>query len=173
MDLKQHIRTVQDFPKKGINFFDITTLLKDREAFKYAVDIFYEKYKVLKIDKVVAVESRGYILGASLAYKLGAGFIPIRKPGKLPSKTISESYTLEYGSNTIEMHIDAITPNENVLLHDDLLATGGTMKATCNIVEKLGGKILGISFLIELAFLKGRDLLKDYNIFSLLTYDSE
>jgi adenine phosphoribosyltransferase len=173
MDLKEYIRNVPDFPKKGINFFDITTLLKNEKALRVASDLLFEHYKGLHVNKVVATESRGYILGSILAYKLDAGFIPVRKPGKLPAKTISESYTLEYGSNTIEMHIDAISKDDIVLLHDDLLATGGTMKATCNLVEKMGGKIVGVSFLIELAFLNGRNLLGDYDIFSLMIYDSE
>jgi adenine phosphoribosyltransferase len=173
MDLKSIIRTVPDFPKKGINFFDITTLLKDAEAFKTASDLIYDHYKDLKVDKVIGIESRGYIFGSHLAYRLNCGFIPIRKPGKLPAKTISESYSLEYGTNTIEMHLDAITPGENIIIHDDLLATGGTMKAACNLVEKLGGKVVGISFLIELAFLKGRDIFGKYDVYSLLSYDSD
>jgi adenine phosphoribosyltransferase len=173
MDLKTHIRTVMDFPKKGINFFDITTLLKDKDAFSYSVDAFYEKYKGIKIDKVVAAESRGFIIGAPLAYKLNAGFIPVRKPGKLPADTISESYSLEYGTNTIEIHRDAIKKGEKILVHDDLLATGGTVKALLNLVEQLGGEVVGVSFLVELSFLNGRKLLDGYDVFSLLTYDSE
>jgi adenine phosphoribosyltransferase len=173
MDLKEQIRTVMDFPKKGINFFDITTLLKNHEAFSYSVDSLYQKYKDLKIDKVVAAESRGFILGAPLAYKLNAGFIPVRKPGKLPADTISESYSLEYGVNTIEIHKDAIQKGDKILVHDDLLATGGTIKALLNLVEKLGGEVVGVSFLIELSFLDGRKLLNGYDVFSLLTYESE
>jgi len=173
MDLKQHIRTVMDFPKKGINFFDITTILKNNEAFAYSVDAFYEKYKDVKIDKVVAAESRGFIIGSPLAYKLNAGFIPVRKPSKLPADTISESYSLEYGTNTIEIHRDAIQKGEKILVHDDLLATGGTVKAMLNLVEKLGGEVVGVSFLIELSFLNGRKLLNGYDVFSLLSYDSE
>jgi adenine phosphoribosyltransferase len=173
MDLKTIIRTVPDFPKKGINFFDITTLLKDPSAFREASDLIYERYKHLKIDKVIGIESRGYIFGSHLAYRLNCGFVPIRKPGKLPAEKISENYSLEYGTNTIEMHVDAVKPGENVIIHDDLLATGGTMKAACNLVEKLGGKVAGISFLIELSFLKGKNLLEKYDVYSLIEYDSE
>ena len=173
MDLKSHIRTVMDFPKKGINFFDITTLLKDKNAFSYSVDAFYKKYKGIKVDKVVAAESRGFIIGAPLAYKLNAGFIPVRKPGKLPAETISESYSLEYGTNTIEIHRDAIQKGDKILVHDDLLATGGTIKALLNLVEQLGGEVVGVSFLVELSFLNGRKLLDGYDVFSLLSYDSE
>lgn len=167
------IRSVPDFPKKGIVFRDITTLLKDREAFGHVIDMLYEHYKDLRIDKVVSIESRGYILGAPLAYKLGAGFIPIRKPGKLPASTVKQEYALEYGTDTLEMHRDAISPGDRVLLHDDLLATGGTAAAACQLVQKLGGRIEGASFLIELTFLQGRKLLSGYNIFSLIRYDAE
>jgi len=173
MDLKEHVRTVMDFPKKGINFFDITTILKDGPAFSYSIDAFYDKYKNLKIDKVVAAESRGFIMGAPLAYKLNAGFVPVRKPGKLPAETLRESYSLEYGTNSIEIHKDAIEKGEKILIHDDLLATGGTVKALLNLVNQLGGEVVGISFLIELSFLNGRKLLEGYDVFSLLCYDSE
>lgn len=173
MDLKNEIRTIMDFPKKGINFFDITTLLKNPKALAYTIDVLYDKYKDLKIDKVVAAESRGFILGAPLAYKLNAGFIPVRKPGKLPADTLSESYSLEYGTNTIEIHKDAITKGEKILVHDDLLATGGTVKALLNLVEKLGGEVVGVSFIIELAFLNGKKYLNGYDVFSVLSYDSD
>jgi adenine phosphoribosyltransferase len=171
--LLDHIRSVPDFPKKGIVFRDITTLLKDGGALREAADLFYEKYKSERIDKVVSVESRGFVFGSILAYKLGAGFVPIRKPSKLPAKTIREEYQLEYGKDAIEIHEDAIKPGERVLVHDDLLATGGTVHAACRLVEKLGGTIVGLCFLIELSFLKGRDRLKKYDIYSIVNYDSE
>ncbi len=173
LDLKKHIRSVPDFPKKGIVFRDITTLLKDKEAFRQAVDLFYKKYKSEKIDKVVSVESRGFIFGAVLAHRLGAGFVPIRKPSKLPAKTIREEYQLEYGMDAMEIHEDAISPGERVLVHDDLLATGGTVLAACRLIERLGGKIVGLCFLVELSFLKGRDRLMNYDIYSIVTYDRE
>jgi adenine phosphoribosyltransferase len=173
IDLKNHIRSVPDFPKKGIVFRDITTLLKDRSAFAKAVDVFYEQYKTIRVDKVVSVESRGFIFGSLLANKLEAGFVPIRKPGKLPAETIREEYQLEYGMDAMEIHKDAIAPGERVLLHDDLLATGGTVLAACRLVEKLGGQIVGLCFLIELTFLHGRDRLEGYDIFSIIKYDAE
>jgi adenine phosphoribosyltransferase len=173
MDLKHYIRTVKDFPKKGIDFFDITTLVKDKDALAYAVDLFYDKYKNTKIDKIVSAESRGFVFGAPLAYKLNCGFVLARKPNKLPADTISESYSLEYGSNSIEIHKDSILKSEKVLIVDDLLATGGTVKALINLVNKLEGEVIGLSFLIDLAFLNGKNLLKGYDIFSLLTYEDE
>jgi adenine phosphoribosyltransferase len=173
LDLKDHIRSVLDFPKKGIVFRDITTLLKDRKAFGKAIDVFYEQYKRQRIDKVVSVESRGFIFGSALAQRLGAGFVPIRKPGKLPAETIREEYELEYGTDAMEIHKDAISRGERILVHDDLLATGGTVLAACRLVEKLGGEIIGLCFLIELTFLRGRDRLKKYDIFSIVKYDSE
>jgi adenine phosphoribosyltransferase len=172
-DLKTTIRSIPDFPKKGIVFRDITTLLKDGKAFARAVDRLTDAYRGRSIDKVVSVESRGFILGAPLAYNLRAGFVPVRKPKKLPGETISESYALEYGTDTLEIHRDAITPGERVLVIDDLLATGGTIGATCRLVEKLGGTVVGLAFLIELAFLDGRQRLKGYEINSLITYTSE
>ncbi len=172
-DLKNYIRNIPDFPKKGIVFRDITTLLKDPAAYHSAVNQIMEKFKNTKIDKVVGIESRGFIIAAALAYNLGVGFVPIRKPNKLPADTIREEYQLEYGTDAIEMHKDAIYPAENILLHDDLLATGGTINAACNLIEKLGGKIVGISFLIELSFLNGRKLLDKYDVHSLISYDSE
>jgi adenine phosphoribosyltransferase len=172
-ELVRTIRSVPDFPKKGIVFRDITTLLKDPSAFARAADILYEHYMRERIDKVVSVESRGYILGAVLAYRLNAGFVPIRKPGKLPAKTLREEYTLEYGKDAVEMHADAIRRGERILLHDDLLATGGTMTAACRLVERAGGVIASISFLIELSFLNGRQKLGDYDVFSIIRYDSE
>ena len=173
MDLIKEIRSIPDFPKKGIVFRDITTLLKNKNAFASAVDTLYEHYKGIHVDKVVSVESRGYILGAPLAYKLGAGFVPIRKPGKLPAATLRQEYALEYGTDAVEVHKDAISSGERVLIHDDLLATGGTIAAACQLVERLGGKIVGLSFLIELTFLQPRKRLPQYDIHSLITYDSE
>ncbi|MDI6758509.1 MAG: adenine phosphoribosyltransferase [Candidatus Omnitrophota bacterium] len=170
LDLKKCIRNIPDFPKAGILFRDITTLLKNKNAFKYAVEELAKKFKNKKIDKVVAVEARGFILGAAIAYKIGAGFIPIRKKGKLPWKTNSASYKLEYGIDILELHQDAIEPNDKVLIIDDLLATGGTIKAVTDLVKELQGKISGIAFLIELTDLKGRDKIKDYPVCSLIKY---
>lgn len=170
IELKDYIRNIPDFPKPGILFRDITTLLKDKKAFKSAVDSLAKKYKSKKIDKVVAVEARGFILGGAVADKLGAGFVPVRKRGKLPWKTNSVTYDLEYGTDTLEMHHDAILANEKILIVDDLLATGGTVKAVTDLVKQLQGKIAGIAFLIELTDLKGKDKLKDYPIFSLIKY---
>jgi adenine phosphoribosyltransferase len=171
--LATSIRSVPDFPKKGIVFRDITTLLKDPVAFREAVDTFYERYRNERVDKVVCVESRGFILGGALALRLGAAFVPIRKRGKLPAQTLQEEYSLEYGKDVIEIHADAILPGERILVHDDLLATGGTVSAACRLIEKLGGTIIGLSFLIELNFLKGRERLKGYDIFSIVQYESE
>jgi len=172
-DLKKYIRTVKDFPKPGIMFRDITTILKDPVALKLTSKLLFEKAEDLDINKVVGIESRGFIFGSLLADKLDAGFIPIRKPGKLPAETVKETYTLEYGTDSIEIHKDAIQPGDKVLLHDDLLATGGTAEAACKLIEKLGGRVMQISFIIELSFLKGREKLKNYNIVSLVDYDSE
>jgi adenine phosphoribosyltransferase len=172
IDLKSKIREVPDFPKKGILFYDITTMVKDAQAFKQCIDQMYDLVKNKKIDKVAAIESRGFIFAAPLALKLGCGFVIIRKPGKLPAETIKESYDLEYGSNTIEVHKDAIKKGEKVLLVDDLLATGGTMCAAVKLVEKLGGKVEQILFVIELTFLKGKEKLRKYNVSSLLEYDN-
>lgn len=164
------IRNIPDFPKPGILFRDITTLLKDKKTFRQAVGALSNKYKNKKIDKVVAVEARGFILGGAIAEKLGAGFVPVRKKGKLPWKTNSVTYNLEYGTDTLEMHHDAIEPGDKVLIVDDLLATGGTVKAVTDLVKQLQGKIIGIVFLIELTDLKGKDKLKDYPVFSLIKY---
>ncbi|MBC7262786.1 MAG: adenine phosphoribosyltransferase [Chloroflexi bacterium] len=169
MDLAKMIRDVPDFPVKGILFKDITTLCKDPDAFQEAIDSLVDRYLDQDIDIVVAIEARGFIFGAPLAYELGAGFVPVRKPNKLPAETISAEYSLEYGTNVLEMHTDAIKPGQKVLVVDDLLATGGSAKATVQLVERLGGKVVGIAFLIELAFLKGRELLKGYDVFSLIT----
>jgi len=171
--LSETIRSIPDFPKKGIVFRDITTLLKDADALHNAVELLKNKYENSKIDKVVCIESRGFILGSALAVSLGAGFVPIRKKGKLPAEVIREQYALEYGTDEIEMHVDAIKSGDRILLHDDLLATGGTMCAAIKLVEKLQGKIVGVSFLIELSFLKGRTHINNYDIFSLVKYDKE
>jgi adenine phosphoribosyltransferase len=172
-DLKKLIRSVKNYPKKGVVFRDITTLLKDGKAFKKAVDLLYKKYQGKKIDLVVAVESRGFILGGALANRLGVGFVPVRKFGKLPADRIEQKYDLEYGTDSLEIHKDAVKKGEKVLIVDDLLATGGTLQAACKLVEKLGGKVVGILVLIELSFLKGREKLRDYNLFSLINYARE
>lgn len=172
-NLAEYIRSVPGFPKEGIIFKDITTLLKDKDGLIIALDQLYDFAKDKKIDKVVGIESRGFIYGALLAEKLNAGFVPVRKPGKLPAKAIRETYSLEYGEDSIEIHLDAIEKGDRVLLHDDLLATGGTMEAACRLIEKLGGVIVQISFLIELTFLKGREKLKKYEVRSLIKYESE
>jgi len=173
-NLKKFIRDVPDFPKKGVIFKDITTLLKEGKIFKKAVDLLTKKLVkkevITSIDKIVSMESRGFILGGALAYKLGCGFVPVRKKGKLPWKRISVTYALEYGTDTLEIHQDAIEKNENVLIVDDVLATGGTAKGVAELVEKLGGKVIACLFLIELTFLKGRDKLKNYEIYSLMRY---
>jgi adenine phosphoribosyltransferase len=173
MDLKKKIRNVIDFPKKGIVFRDITTLLSDSDAFKYSVDKMTEQYKGKEIDLMIGAEARGFIFGALLAYNLGTGFIPIRKPGKLPYKTCETSYDLEYGKNILQMHVDAVKKGDKVLIVDDLVATGGTAKAKADLVEKMGGKVLGFCFLIELEFLNPRKVLEGYEVFSLIKYDSE
>ena len=170
MDLKTYIRNIPDFPQKGVMFRDITILLKEPKAFKYAIDTIVAKYRAEKIDKLVSVEARGYIFGGVLAYKLDCGFVPVRKFGKLPAKTVAIEYTLEYGKNTIEIHKDAIKKGERVLVFDDLLATGGTVLATCKLIEKLGGRVIGCVFISDLTYLKGSEKLKDYKVFSLVQY---
>jgi adenine phosphoribosyltransferase len=171
--LKDTIRNIPDFPKPGILFRDITTLLKNKKAFKMAIDALAKKYKGKKIDQVVAVEARGFIVGGALAHKIGAGFVPVRKKGKLPWKTKSVSYDLEYGTDILEMHHDSVNPGERILVVDDLLATGGTAKAAVDLVENSGGKIAGIAFLIELVDLKGKDKLKGYPLYSLIKFHGE
>lgn len=173
MELSKFIRDVPNFPKKGIIFKDLTTLLKNSDAFKEAINQLFTQVSKLEVDKVVAIESRGFIFGSLLAEKLNAGFVPVRKPGKLPAEKISESYQLEYGIDSLEIHIDAINKGDKVLIHDDLLATGGTVEAVCKMIEKLGGEIVGILFLIELDFLRGRDKLKKYPVYSIIHYDAE
>ena len=168
--LRAAIRDVPDFPKKGILFKDITPVIDDPALFRLAVDILADRHKDSRIAKVCAVEARGFIFAAAVAYKLGAGMVPIRKKGKLPYKTIEASYDLEYGSATLQMHVDALKKGERVLLIDDLLATGGTAAATAQMIEKLGGAIVEIEFLIELAFLKGREKLSKYKIFSPISF---
>jgi adenine phosphoribosyltransferase len=170
MDLAENIREVPDFPKEGILFYDITTLIKDPQAFKQAVDILSEHYVGQKIDLVVAVEARGYIFGAPIAYQLGAGFVPVRKVGKLPAETVREEYELEYGTDSVEMHRDAIQPGQKVLIVDDLIATGGSAAATARLVERLGGEVVGIAFLIELAFLGGVEKLEGYDVFTVIEF---
>lgn len=172
-ELKKHIRSIKDFPKKGIMFRDITTLLLEPKAFTKALDELLLFIDHVKIDKVVGIESRGFIFGSLLAQKLDVGFILARKPGKLPAETESATYQLEYGEDKIEMHKDAINPGDKVLLHDDLLATGGTAEAVTKLIEKLGGEVVQISFLVELSFLNGRDKLDGYDIKSLIIYDDE
>jgi len=173
MDLAAKIRDIPDFPKKGILFKDITPMLQDAESLRYAIDQMAEFGVGKKIDVVVGAEARGFILGAALAYTLGAGFVPARKPGKLPFLTVAAEYDLEYGTDSLEVHNDAIVPGTRVLVHDDLLATGGTARAKCDLVEKLGGEVVGVTFIVELSFLGGREKLKEYDILSLIKYDGE
>jgi adenine phosphoribosyltransferase len=170
-DLRAKIRDIKDFPTEGILFKDITTLLKDATAFRYVVDQLAERYHEERVEIVVAVESRGFVFGGALAHQLGAGFVPVRKLGKLPGKTIEVEYELEYGRDALAVHEDAIRAGQRVLAVDDLLATGGTMAATLRLVEQLGGQVVGVAFLIELAFLHGRDKLKSYPLHSLIIYD--
>lgn len=170
MNLESKIRNIQDFPKPGIGFKDITTLLKDGEAFKEAVDRIVENLKDKDIDYVVGPEARGFLLGAPVAYALGVGFVPIRKPGKLPAEVVSFEYDLEYGTDKIEMHKDSIEEGKKVAIIDDLLATGGTVEAATKLIESLGGEIASIQFLIELEFLNGRNKLKGYDVESIIKY---
>jgi adenine phosphoribosyltransferase len=169
--LMKLIRDVPDYPKKGIVFKDITTLIKKGDAFDEVINIFLDKCKDKKIDLVAAVESRGFIFGGVIANRLKVGFVPIRKFGKLPADTVEQKYDLEYGTDTLEIHKDAVLPGQKVLIVDDLLATGGTIKAACKLVEKLGGQVVGILIMIELGFLNGRDKLKDYDLFTLIRYE--
>ncbi|MFW5979743.1 MAG: adenine phosphoribosyltransferase [Halanaerobiales bacterium] len=168
MNLKNYIREIPDFPKEGILFKDITPMLQDENAFKHAIDEMKKEYENMDIDYIVGIEARGFIIGTPLAYALNIGFIPIRKPGKLPADKIKTSYDLEYGSNELELHSDALNKDDRILLIDDLLATGGTVKASIELIEELGGNIVGIGFLLELGKLNGRELLDGYNVFSLL-----
>ncbi len=169
MDLKKLVRDVPDFPKEGILFKDLTTLWKDPDGFKESIDQLAKKYHGLGIDKVVGMEARGFIVGAPVAYLIGAGFVPVRKPGKLPSKTVSETYDLEYGTDTLVVHEDAISKGDKVLIVDDLLATGGTAEATVKLIEKLGGEVLEVCCLVELGFLNGRERISR-PVFTVLKY---
>ncbi len=167
-EIERRIRLVPDFPKQGILFMDLTTIFNDAEAFRSIIDTLYDHYKDMKIDHVAGIEARGLILASALAYKLGCGMTMVRKPGKLPAETVSESYALEYGTNEIHVHKDAFRPGDSVLLVDDLLATGGTMKAAVNLVEKLDAKVAGIAFVVELAFLNGAQKLAGYDIYRMI-----
>ncbi len=169
--LKALIRTVPDFPRPGILFYDITTLLKDKQGYATLIDALAAHYIGKDVDLILGIEARGFIFGPALAYRLNAGFVPVRKPNKLPAATARVSYDLEYGTDVLEIHMDAIEPGQNVVIVDDLLATGGTMEATVKLVRQLGGRISGLAFVVELDFLRGRERLKDHDIFSLLHYD--
>jgi adenine phosphoribosyltransferase len=168
--LKLKIREIPDFPKPGILFYDLTTLFKDPTGLRQVIDIFTQRYQTERIEKVIGIESRGFILGPPLAYNLGAGFVPVRKPGKLPAPTLQASYDLEYGKDTLEIHRDAVQPGERVLIIDDLIATGGTAAAVVHMVRQLSADLAGLAFLVELDFLKGRDRLLDVDVFSVLKY---
>lgn len=169
-DLAAIIRDVPDFPRPGILFKDITPLLGNPAAFRRAVDLLAERLREVEASHVVAVEARGYVLGAPVAYKLGLGFVPVRKPGKLPYRTVAEDYQLEYGTNTLEIHVDAVGKGDRVLVVDDLIATGGSARAAARLVEKLGARIAAFGFLVELSFLEGRRLLEGYPVYSLITF---
>jgi len=171
--IKRKIRTVPDFPKKGIMFRDITTLVADKDGLKEVTDIFYERYKDKKIDLIAGVESRGFIFGSALAYKLGVGLVLIRKPGKLPYATVSQDYNLEYGKDRVEIHRDAIKEGDLVLVIDDLLATGGTASAACNLVEKLGGKVVECGFVVGLPELRGQEKLAKWPSYCITEFEGE
>jgi len=171
MNIKNKIRVIENFPKKGISFKDITTLIQDKDAFKYTIDTLAETLKDKKIDLVVGPEARGFIFGTPLAYALGAGFVPVRKKGKLPGETISVEYDLEYGTDILEIHKDSIKPGQKVVIVDDLLATGGTIQSVATLVEALGGEVVSMDFIIELTGLNGREKLKNYQINSLVKYE--
>ena len=171
MDLRKVIREIQDFPKEGVSFKDVTTLLKDADAYKFAIDKLVEICRPLNADVIACPEARGFVVGAPMAYLLGTGVVPVRKPGKLPAEAISQSYGLEYGEDELEIHVDAILPGQKVIIADDLLATGGTALAAAKLVERLGGVVVGFAFISELLPLGGRELLKDYNVISLVEYE--
>ena len=171
--MKQYIRSVPDFPKPGINFYDITTLLSDKDGFHLALDEMAKYVRLIKADKIVAVEARGFVFGGALADRLHLGLVPVRKPGKLPYRSISEEYSLEYGVDKVEIHADAIGAKDRVVIVDDLIATGGTLKAVCNLVERLGGEVAGISAVIDLSFLPWREKLAEYDVNCLVSFDSE
>lgn len=170
MNIKEKIRVIPDFPKEGISFKDITTLLKDKEAYTYTVNTLAKVCEEFNPDIVIGPEARGFVIGAPLAYSMNIGFVPVRKPGKLPAETVRYEYDLEYGKDVLEVHKDAIEPGQRVIIVDDLLATGGTALATAQLVEKLGGEVVGIVFVIELEYLEGRKLLQDYEVCSLVQY---
>ena len=170
-ELKKLIREVPDYPKPGILFYDLTTVLKDKQGFHGLVDRLCDHHKNHDIDIVAGIEARGFIFAPALAYRLGAGFVPVRKPKKLPAKTVSVSYALEYGTDTLEIHEDAIKPGDRVIICDDLLATGGTAAATVKLIEQLGGRVDGLAFAVELTFLNGRKKLPNLDVFSLIQYD--
>lgn len=170
MTFKDKIRVVEDFPQKGISFKDITTLLQDGEAYREAIDACIEKVEDLSFDLIVAPEARGFLIGAPIAYAMKKGFVPVRKPGKLPAETLDYAYELEYGTDTLQMHMDGVSKGQKVLVVDDLLATGGTILSTIRIIEQLGGEVVGALFLVELEFLKGRDKLNDYRVESVVVY---
>ncbi len=170
MDLRDYIRDVEDFPKPGVGFKDITPLLDSKEALKESLKRFLELIEDKEINKVVAMESRGFFFGPLIAYEIGAGFIPVRKPGKLPFTTYKQEYDLEYGTDVLEMHIDAISPGDKVLIHDDVLATGGTAEAVVKLVERAGGEVVQLDFLIDLTFLNGKSKLEGYEVNSLIQY---
>ncbi|CAN5567755.1 adenine phosphoribosyltransferase [soil metagenome] len=169
-DLRAKIREIPDFPKPGILFYDITTMLKDAAAFKEAIDLLIEPYRDVQVDAVIGMESRGFIFSAPMATQLNAGFVPVRKLGKLPAETVSVEYALEYGTNTLEIHKDALEPGQRVLVVDDLLATGGTVIGTIELVRQLKAEVVGLAFLVELLFLKGRERLKDQQVHSVIQY---
>ncbi len=173
MDLKETIRSIPDWPIKGVIFRDLTTLMQDPLAFKESCDVLYERYKDMDIDKIVGIDARGFVFGAVLAYKLGIGFVPVRKKGKLPWKTIQETYSLEYGEDTLEIHEDAVNSGEKVIIVDDLIATGGTVGATVKLVKKLGAQIIECAFIVELPELKGRDQIQDCKVFVITQFEGE
>jgi len=172
-NIREKIRTIPNFPKKGIMFRDITTLLKDAGGLKETIDTFLKRYQETSIDLVVGIEARGFIIAGAIAYSMGKGFVPIRKPGKLPAETYRVEYELEYGKDAIEMHKDAIEKGAQVLMVDDLLATGGTMRAACEMIEKAGGKVVECAFIVELPDLKGKEKLKNYKVFTLVEFEGE
>lgn len=173
MDLKETIRSIPGWPIEGVIFRDLTTLMQDPAAYKAACDAFYDRYRDIDIDKIVGIDARGFVFGGVLAYHLGVGFVPVRKKGKLPYKTICESYSLEYGTNEVEMHEDAISPGEKVVIIDDLIATGGTIEAAVKLVKKLGGDIQECGFIVELPDLKGREKIKDEKVFSMVEFEGD
>lgn len=172
MDLTKYVASIENFPEDGVLFRDVTPLMEDKDAYHYAIDTFVKWAKKLPetVDVVVGPEARGFLFGCPVAYNLHAGFVPVRKPGKLPRETVSEEYALEYGTNTVHIHADSIKSGQNVIIVDDLLATGGTVEATIKLIEKLGGKVIGIAFLIELEALNGMEKLQGYNMYSVLKY---